>query len=238
MSDTDRILIGTEWIKVAAKHHGQKGRIDKVGPRGPRMRLIDLPTAARHGSHSSGQPMYQRLDWWELGNNWQPDNKQSQKQYDLWSAAVAVEAAQAMVAREKIELNSIMESHEEQPAIVDVVCKSVYHNPKNGSVPVVEAYQTRTGNWVCLGCKAKREMYQTNYAAKMREAKEQKNHKPERPPVDYVPTPLEIRTDIEILPQWRVTVVQPQIHTVYAKDFLDAATQVSELGEIIRVERV
>ncbi|HEY7419274.1 MAG TPA: hypothetical protein VH593_29090 [Ktedonobacteraceae bacterium] len=236
MTDTDRILLNTEWIKVAAKHHGQKGVIDNLGPRGPRMRLIDGPIGARHGSRKGGQPRYQRLDWWELGNNWEPLNRPDYHQYDLWRAAKDVER----YAAEKERLNSMIEKDNtimtpELPQAF-VECHSVYHHGDK-QTPQDQAYMTRNGFWWCLVCKGKREEYGRNQAARMRAAKAAKKEAKQTTAIEYVPPKMEIEP-VEVLPEWRVTIVEPTVHVVRARDFLEAATLVSEKGEIVKVEKL
>jgi len=237
LTDIDKILLGTEWIKTAAKHHGQKARIDQLGPRGPRLRFLGTPVHARHGSHTREQQQYIRIDWWELGNNWKPDDTRSAHQYDLWKTAVELET----LAKEKERLNSMMESDNTIMADiiapvstpVEVVCTSVYHKPLKGLVLETDAYKTRQDHWVCLACKAKREEYQKNQAARMRAAKVAK----QTPPKKLVIEPVVIESE-EVLPEWRVTIVQPTILTLRARDLLDIAVQVEGKGRIVKVELI
>lgn len=229
MSDVDRQLLGTEWIKVAAKHHGQKARIDKIGPRGPRMFLIGLPDDHRH---SEPQQKYMRLDWWELGNNWQPLRKGDEVLYTRWQLDVAQEAE----AREKERLNSYIES--DNTIVADnlpkmIVCTSIYHRPLKTAVSEDQVYYTRNNRAICFACKEKRDNYNVVRAAKLKAAVIV-----DQTSVDnYVPPKLEI-LPVEELPLWKITVVQPTVHQVRAKDFLEAAAQVSELGEIVKIERL
>jgi hypothetical protein len=237
LNDIDRILLGTEWIKVAAKHHGQKGKIDNLGPRGPRMRLLATPIHARHGGSHSGQPMYQRLDWWELGNNWEPYSNRDKRQYELWQTATEVERLQK--ERDK---QIMAENIEPISTPVEVVCTSVYHKPLKGSVLIENAYKTRQDNWVCLGCKAQRNIYQANHAADMR-AKKKAIALAAPKKLVVIPEPIEIEplkieSEIEVLPEWRITIVEPTVHVVRARDFLEAATLVSQKGEIVKIERL
>jgi hypothetical protein len=236
LNDIDRILLGTEWIKVAAKHHGQKGKIDNLGPRGPRMRLLATPVQSRHGSSHGGQPMYQRLDWWELGNNWQPYSNQDKRQYELWQTAVEIERL-----RKESDKPIMTENIEPISTPVEVVCKSVYHRPMNGTVPVEDAYKTRKGNWLCLPCKEKRAQYQIKHAEEMRAKKKAIAVAPKN--LVIVPEPIEIEplkieSEVEVLPEWRITIVEPTVHVVRARDFLEAATLVSQKGEIVKIERL
>jgi hypothetical protein len=121
-----------------------------------------------------------------------------------------------------------------EPAKIYVDCASVYHTGAKQTLQT-EAYQTIRGNWWCLSCRAKRDRYEIRRKEKVALAASQKV--PEITLNEYVPPVLEI-LPVEELPLWKVTVVQPTVHQVRAKDFLDAATQVSDLGEIIKVERV
>jgi len=248
LRSTDRILIGTEWKKTAAKHFGQKGVIDKVGPRGPRMKLVGLPTDARHGSNTGGQPRYQRLDWFELGNTWEPDNRRALHQWDLWKSASILESS----AEEKELLNSQIESDNtimtpELPQAL-VECVSVYHSHKNKQVDTSVAYMTRNGRWWCLECKEKSRQYAANAKAKQEVEATRLGRKLDRARArqekqlvvveEYqAPEPLVIEP-VEVLPAWKITVVEPTVHVVRARDFLEAAAQVSEKGEIIRVEKI
>jgi hypothetical protein len=187
--------------------------------------------------------MYQRIDWWELGNNWQPFSSRDRQQYDLWKTAVELET----LAREKARLNSLIESDNTimtditipASAPVEVVCTSVYHKPLKGLVLETDAYKTRQNNWVCFSCKTKREEYQVKQAARMREAKvkmqESKAKLAKVKEAEYVPPKLEIESD-EVLPEWRVTIVQPTVLTLRARDLLDIAVQVEGKGRIIKVE--
>jgi len=242
LTDTDRILLNTEWIKVAAKHHGQKGKIDSLGPRGPRMRLLDTPVHARHGSNRGGQPMFIRLDWWELGNNWEPLHSSDTRQYNLWKDAVKIEELDRKLEKELESVGELMN----ELAAKEVACTSVYHKPKNGLVPEFSAYKTRNDNWVCLDCKSQREQYQRDHAAKMRATKEALRVSQNKigtalevaKKTEYIPPKLEIDPVVEVLPQWRITIVEPTVHIVSGRDFLEAAAQVSEKGEIIRVEKL
>jgi len=88
---TDRSLIGTEWVKVDAKHAGQKARVESITPRGPKMRFIGKPQNSPHSNRDNQQ--FQRLDWRELGLNWQPNDKRSQEIYDRYCIASAAEVA-------------------------------------------------------------------------------------------------------------------------------------------------
>ena len=237
MSDIDKTLLGTEWIKVAAKHHGQKARIDKIGPRGPRMKLIETPGQYRHGNSRGGsQPMYQRLDWWELGNNWKPLRKGDELLFLTWQLEVAEE--KESMAKPIIESETpIVDYIAKEGGVPETVeCHRVYHSG-NTTVPTSQAYLTKQNNWWCLECKAKREKYEENRRQKKAAIQKPAIVLRKIEPAPVAPEPLNILPP-EILPQWKVTVIQPTEHIVYAKDFLDAAAQLSTMGEIVRVEKI
>ena len=116
---------------------------------------------------------------------------------------------------------------------VEVVCTSVYHKPLKGLVLETDAYKTRQDHWVCLDCKAKREEYQKRQAARMRAAKVAKQTAPPK----LVIEPVVIESE-EVLPEWRVTIVQPTVLTLRARDLLDIAVQVEGKGRIVKVELI
>jgi hypothetical protein len=162
--------------------------------------------------------------------------------YDNWAQKVAIQIAAEykMTESEEHIVPEIIQAIEET-----VECLSQYHS---GSRTVLKSqtYLSRNDRTVCFECKAKVKRYMENKKTKEQIEKdridrtlakkaqqEARNNAVE----EYVPPVLEI-LPVESLPQWRVTVVEPTVHYIYAKDFLDAASQVSGNGEIIRIEKV
>jgi len=218
------------------------------------LRFIGQPTLNRHGTRDNQK--FMRLSWMELGLNWQPADKRSERQYLIWKDSLKIleldrkitedkqfiaslqtditESANPIMTDERLQ--TVMEPS--SPEIRQVACHSVYHHPKMGLVKEVEAYRSSQGNWICLNCKAKREEYQRNHAAKMRATKAVKQKASTVTEELWVEPPkLEI-LPVEDLPQWKITVVQPTVLTVRAKDFLEAAAQVADKGEIVKVEKL
>jgi predicted RNA-binding protein YlxR (DUF448 family) len=189
-----------------------------------------------------------RISWAEIGLHWKAADKDSEKRYHLWQEASHIEyldkkieesANQIMTTEERPQI--VMEPS--SPEIRSVSCLSVYHKPKGGLVPETAAYRTSHGNWICLDCKARREEYQRNHAAKMRETKKTKTILKQglvevEVPVNYVPPKLEILPGVEVLPQWKVTIIVRTEMIVKASDFLDLAAQLEGKGEIVKVEKI
>jgi hypothetical protein len=193
-----------------------------------------MKIAARRGNSEFIRPV-----WAELGISWVPADRRSEKQYEMWTLASGLDS-------KSLEIPGDMESQTKEM----VACTAVYHSPKMGMVERSNSYVTRNGNVVCLGCKAQREGYNKAHAEKAAEEKRQRElagppvfkpavFKPEDRPIiaELIATPNGLES-VDQLPLWHVTVIQPTIVTVRAKDFLDAASQVSDRGEIIKVERV
>jgi len=203
----------------------------------------------------------------ELGLNWQPADTRAAKQFVLWKDTLAIinmdkkleelgrdlepedfidnsETAKpgelVFGLRTEIESQQNMTTDIERGIVPEggvpalVKCQSVYHKPKYGEVPTKEAYQTRTGNWVCLVCKEKRDQYTVDHMAKMRAAKAAKAVVPEV----YIPPKLVIDPIVEVVPEWKVTIVVRTEMLIRASDFLDLAAQLEGKGEIVKVEKV
>jgi len=227
MSEADKILLRTNWERGArgGSHHPTRGTIDDVNPKGPRFKI-----------HSPrGNSVYIRANWSELNFSWKPADRQSEKQFDLWE-----------VARKAEFLNSLLEKEEQKvtvPVLDDemVECSSVYHLPRHGKIKKTEGYQTRKfNNWVCYSCKAKREAYSAKQNQRKKASRQVASvPTPEAEVIlaEYVQSPNGL-VEVERLPEWKITIIQPTVITVRAKDFLEAAAMVSEKGEIIKVERL
>jgi len=204
------------------------------------MRLIGNPVHSRHGSsHGGSQPQYQRLDWFELGNTWEP-LPSSAKRYSLWKTAREIERLDTEVEKE----NRIMT---ETTAVQMVKCQSIYHKPRFEEVPQTAAYITRNGNWVCNNCKVLRTKYaavQKTRKKAIRQAQIENPRalvRPVRASSEFIIDKLDIEPEIitdEVKPQWRVTLVVRTVTVVQASDFLDLAAQLEGKGEIVKVEKI
>lgn len=224
MPSLDRMLIGTSWVRAitskSRSHHLRKGVIDDVSPKGPRLRI-----ASRGGNSEFIRPR-----WVELDISWKPADNRSQKQFDMWKDTREIERLHKEI--------TMVESTMPQPEMVE--CTALFHKRDTKLVEKSNSYVTRKGNVVCLDCKALREHY--NNVRKEKQAIQ-----------TQVSRALEIASPVvaeykmsdngmipveELLPTWNVTIIQPTVVTVHAKDFLDAASQVSDRGEIVKVERL
>ena len=227
--NADRILVGTNWLKVSGKHWGQKGRIESVGPRGPKMRFLGKPVQSPHGNYSQ---QFMRLDWNELGSSWQPDDKRSEGIYFRWTIGqpvkVTIDKNLTVIKTERENKEVPEESPQED--IEYVPCESSYHSPRFGIVPKVGTRTTRRGKIMCSDCTEKMRVYQQNKLAKPRlDQRETKvTEKPEKV------------SDSDDEYPWKVTIVETIIHTVWAKDFLDAAAKFDNAGvaHIVKIERL
>ena len=227
MPSLDRMLIGTSWVRAitskSRSHHLRKGVIDDVSPKGPRLRI-----ASRGGNSEFIRPR-----WVELDISWKPADNRSQKQFDMWKDTREIERLHKEI--------TMVESTMPQPEMVE--CTALFHK-KDKLVEKSNSYVTRKGNIVCLDCKALRGHY--NEVRKEKQATLEANQ-------NKIGRALEVASPMvaeykmsdngmvpveDLLPTWHITVIQSVIVTVHAKDFLDAASQVSDRGEIVKVERL
>lgn len=251
MNDSDKILLGTSWIRVKGKHYPTVGTIDSIGSRGPRLKV--------EGEVNRRNASYLRLVWAELGNQWQPNNGKAEEAYLKWAATTEPEdmvdtsltaepgklkfypsekgeaKLAAIESETELTANSIAIPKGTNLDTNTVECHSVYHTG-NKMVPIEQAKKTRAGNWWCDSCTEKRNKYEANRKAK------QAHNKVVVRKIEPAPAPVVIEPKVETPEgtyyRWRVVVIQPTEQIVQAKDFLDAAAQVGHLGEVIRVEKL
>jgi hypothetical protein len=213
MAVLDRMLIGTSWTRLKGSHHPTNAILDNVSPKGPRFKIV-----TRRGNSEYIRPL-----WIELGVSWVPADNKTEKQFDLWALARVVERDRKMV-----EIPTVVPPKEEQ-----VTCSSVYHRPRDGQVEKSDSYVTRNGNIICLPCKNKRDEYNRTRFERL----QAKVVAPEPVVAEYNVTQNGLEP-VDQLPLWHITIIQPTVVTVRAKDFLEAAALVSHQGEIIKVERL
>jgi hypothetical protein len=223
MAVLDRMLIGTSWTRLKGSHHPTNAVIDNVSPKGPRFKIV-----TRRGNSEYIRPL-----WIELGVSWVPADNKTEKQFDLWALARVVERDRKMVEIPTVDLNpKIGIGLQPKPELV--ACTSVYHRPKLGLVEKSLSYTTRNDHIICLDCKEKRDRYN-----RTRFERQTAKLISEAEPViaEYKATENGLEP-VDQLPLWHITIIQPTVVTVRAKDFLEAAALVSHQGEIIKVERL
>lgn len=238
----DSLLIGTRWVKVAGRHTGQKGEIDRVGPRGPRMKFVGK---AQENTHLRTQP-FMRLDWAEIGNAWQPLAESDRQVYLRWTSGavdemkVTVDENLTVVKVEKEEMPITIEPIPvSDPDFMDLVdCVSTYHHGDR-AVEKAHAKLSKWGNWNCDSCRARRVEYERERKRNQHKELTSKTvtYTPETEKVEYIP-PMPVYDTPTKQANWRVVIVQQVVHEVYADDYLDAAARFDGQGEIIRVERL
>ena len=208
--NADRILVGTNWLKVRGRHFGQKGRIDSVTARGPKMKFIGRPVDSPHNR----QQQFVRLDWNELGLTWMPDDKTSEDTYAKWSVGLGDTTLKVTVDKNLTVVKTEREVPKVPEEVTDmmIACESSYHTPKLGTVPASETRRTRRGRIMCNKCTDKMANYQSTKDRKVSADQTQ--------------------------PTWIVTVIQQTEHRVRAKDYLDAAAQFDGKGEVVKVEKL
>lgn len=251
MESTDQMLIGTLWTRSAGKHGPVTGTIDQTNSRGPRLKLDD-------GSH-------RRLAWAELDLGWSPLDKKSTDRYWLWKQASHIEYLDRVDAELKSGLTAIQTEIERETIVVPLTeengtaveieqtkeCHGPWHKHGNGydQVPLsqfsIAARGPHAGELasVCDSCKEKRNQYTKNYTKPVTERKKP-GPKPgtihrKKPAIELVDQLIPgVVTEEGTVYRWKITVTVSQDHFVQGKDFLEAAAQVAQLGEITKVEKL
>lgn len=250
MESTDQMLIGTVWTRTLGKHGPVTGTVDQTNSRGPRLKLDD-------GSH-------RRLAWAELDLGWSPADKRSTDRFYLWKQAAHIEYLDKVDAELKSGLAAIQTEIEREIIVVPAVeengtavqieqtkeCHGPWHRHGDtyDQVPLSQfSIATRGKNVgelasVCDACREKRNEYNKKYKKPVVEHKKP-GPKPgttrKVPAIELVDQLIPgVVTEEGTVYRWRISVTQIVEHIVQGKDFLDAAAQVSGLGEITKVEKL
>lgn len=248
MESTDQMLIGTVWTRSAGKHGPVTGTIDHTNNRGPRMKLDD-------GSH-------RRLAWAELDLGWSPIDSKSKDRFFLWKQASHIEYLDRVDAELKSGLAAIQTEIERETTVVPTVeengtaveieqtkeCHGPWHKHGNGyeQVPLSQFSVATRGPHAgelasaCDSCREKRQ----NYLSAPKAPRQKPGPKPgtihrKKPAIELVDQLIPgVVTEEGTVYRWKITVTVSQDHFVQGKDFLEAAAQVAQLGEITKVEKL
>lgn len=255
------MLIGTSWTRSAGKHGSVTGIIDQTNDHGPRLKLGD-------GSHRRLAWAELDLGWtpidsksdrrYQLWKHATHIEYLDLKEIELKKLVAAIQTP--------IESETIVTTTEENGTAVEIEQTKECHGPwhrhgdKYDQVPLsqftINTSGSRAGQLaaLCNTCKVKQKESDVRRRANKKAYLEKRDERwaegsfPEMerkkpgPKAQPIPEPIVIAPHVETLEgtvyRWKITVIQATEHYVQGKDFLDAAAQVSGLGEITRVEKL
>lgn len=265
MESTDQMLIGTVWTRTAGKHGPVTGTIDQTNNHGPRLKLDDGShrrlswLELDFGWHPAEARSNKRYNVWRHANRLKYlDQKDAELKSGLASLQTAIESETTVVPT--VEENGTAVQIEQTKE-----CHGPWHRhgDKYEQVPLSQfSVATRGKNIGELGnvCDACREKHKES-EARSREKKIgaaaylEKRDKPfverkkpgpkpgtihrKKPAIELVDQLIPgVETPEGTTYRWRITITVSVDHFVQGKDFLEAAAQVSELGEITKVEKL